>query len=48
MHMLHNKIFFKCHLDLAIKMFIHDPAESCFTEIMGMETRLQWAQKILR
>lgn len=34
-------------LDLAIKMFVHDPAESSFSEIIGMKTRFQWAEKIL-
>lgn len=28
-------------------MFVLDPAESSFSETMGMKTRFQWADKIL-
>lgn len=28
-------------------MFVHDPAESNYSEIMGMKTRPQWAEKVL-
>lgn len=34
-------------MDLAIKTFVHDPAEGSFSEIMGMKARFQWAEKIL-
>lgn len=42
-----TKIFFKRHLVLAIKIMVLDPAESSFSEIMGLKTRLQWAEKDL-
>lgn len=45
--MFHNKNIFKCHLNLAIKMFVHDPAESNFIQIISMKTRQQWAEKVL-
>lgn len=42
-----TKISFKWHLVLTIKIMVLDPAENSFSEIMGLKTRLQWAEKDL-